>query len=720
MWFRSRFDVLSARSSRMPARQARRDDSRRRPTGPRLGVEALDDRCLPSTFTVLNLLDSGAGSLRAAVAAANASPGADTIDFATTGTIGLTSGQLDITDGVTINGPGAAALTVSGNHTSRVFGIAGNPTVTIANLTVANGWTGYFWNGDWWNGGTPPSGGGIYVAGGNLTLDHVAVSGNLAFAGGGGLFVAGGNLTLDHSTLSSNEAVSNGFAVGGGLCVKGGVVDVKQSTISGNFAMGYDGNPADGYNGVLAGDGVAAEGGGLYVYGGTVFIDNSTFSGNWAQAGNGGAGDPYYYYPGGSGGSAAGGGIRIAAGMVYLNQSTISGNSVTGGYGESGSGVGVGGGLNISPAAPPLANLDTFTESNTVNNTADIDPNISGPYSLNGSSNPALAISDVSTSEGNTGTTAFVFTVRLTATSNQAVTVNYATADGSATAGSDYQTAAGTLTIPAGQTTGTITVLVNGDRLVEPNETFVVNLSSSTNAIIVDGTGVGTIVDDEPRISISDTTVTEGNTGGTNATFTVTLSAAYDVPVTVNYATADGTATAGSDYQAAAGALTFAPGETSKTVTVQVLGDRLGEWNETFFVNLSSPTNGVVTDGQGVGTIVDNEPWIYISDVTKSEGKKGQTTSFTFTVTLSAAYDQPVTMSFKTTDGTAKTSDNDYVAKTGTITFAPGQTSKTITIVVNGDSKREADEVFYLDLFGNSSNSLFSKSRGIGTILNDD
>ena len=118
--------------------------------------------------------------------------------------------------------------------------------------------------------------------------------------------------------------------------------------------------------------------------------------------------------------------------------------------------------------------------------------------------------------------------------------------------------------------------------------------------------------------------------------------------------------------------------------------------------------------------IVDDEPHISISDVSKTEGKKGQTTSFTFTVTLSTAYDQPVTMSFKTTDGTAKTSDSDYVARTGTLTFAPGETTKTITIEVKGDSKKEADETFYLDLFGNSSNSLFTKSRGVGAILNDD
>src|SRR5262249_55228845 len=158
----------------------------------------------------------------------------------------------------------------------------------------------------------------------------------------------------------------------------------------------------------------------------------------------------------------------------------------------------------------------------------------------------------------------------------------------------------------------------------------------------------------------------------------------------------------------------------SKTVTVLVNGDRLAEPNEAFFVNLSSPTNAVINDGQGVGTIVDDEPRISISDVTKKEGNGKQTTLFLFTVTLSAASDQPVTMSFRTVDGTATTSDGDYVAQTGTLTFAPGETTKTITIEVKGDSKKEADETFYLDLFDNSSNSLFTKKRGLGTILNDD
>lgn len=224
-----------------------------------------------------------------------------------------------------------------------------------------------------------------------------------------------------------------------------------------------------------------------------------------------------------------------------------------------------------------------------------------------------------------------------------------------------------------------------------------------------------------PLIKITDApAVTEGNAGSRAATFTVTLSMASDQIVTVGFTTAAGSAVAGSDYVAASGTLTFAPGQLSKTITVRVIGDRLPEPNETFFVNLSGPTNGTIADGQGIGAITDDEPRISISDVSMKEGKKNQTTLFTFTVTLSAAYDQAVTLSFRTVDGTAKAGDQDYVGKTGTLTFAPGETTKTITIEVKGDNKKEADETFYLDLFGNGSSSLLDKWRGIGTILNDD
>lgn len=223
-----------------------------------------------------------------------------------------------------------------------------------------------------------------------------------------------------------------------------------------------------------------------------------------------------------------------------------------------------------------------------------------------------------------------------------------------------------------------------------------------------------------PSVSVGDVTVIEGHSGTRVSSFTVTLSSAYDRTVTVPYASADGTATAGGDYQARSGTLSFAPGQTSMTIAILINGDRLGEQDETFVVNLGSPVNATIADGQGVATILDDEPRISISDVTRAEGKNRKTTLFTFTVTLSAAYDHAVTMSFRTSNGSAITSGGDYVARTGTLTFAPGETSKTITITVQGDNKREADETFYLDLFGNGGHSLLAKSRGLGTILNDD
>ena len=222
-----------------------------------------------------------------------------------------------------------------------------------------------------------------------------------------------------------------------------------------------------------------------------------------------------------------------------------------------------------------------------------------------------------------------------------------------------------------------------------------------------------------PTIRIADVTVTEGNSGSVNAAFTLTLSHASAVDVTVHYVTANITAAAGSDYTAASGDVTIPAGHTSRTFTIAVTGDRLAEPTETFAVNLSAPTNATIADGQGLATIIDDEPRISIGDVTKSEGKKGQMTLFTFTITLSAAYDQAVTMSFATANGTATASDNDYIARTGTLTFAPGETTKTITIEVKGDSKREADETFFVDLTG-AVNALFTKKRGVGTIGNDD
>jgi probable HAF family extracellular repeat protein len=220
---------------------------------------------------------------------------------------------------------------------------------------------------------------------------------------------------------------------------------------------------------------------------------------------------------------------------------------------------------------------------------------------------PSINIGDASVTEGNSGTRTAAFTVTLSSASSQPVTVAFGTANGTATAGDDYQAAAGTVTFAPGETTKTVSVAVNGDRVGEPNEAFLVNLSSATNAQIGDGQGTGTILDDEPRILISDVSRKEGNSGTTAFVFTVSLSAAYDAPVTVNFATADGTAKAGEDYVSQSGSITFAPGTTSKTITVLVNADKKKELNETFFVNLTGAVGGFILDGQGTGTILDDD-----------------------------------------------------------------------------------------------------------------
>ena len=151
---------------------------------------------------------------------------------------------------------------------------------------------------------------------------------------------------------------------------------------------------------------------------------------------------------------------------------------------------------------------------------------------------------------------------------------------------------------------------VYGDRLAEPNESFIVRLLGASGGKITNAVGAVTIIDEEPRISISDASALEGCGcfGTTPLTFSVQMAAAYDQPVTVNYATADDTATlANSDYTQASGSITFAPGETFKTITINVLGDVTVENNEDFFVNLTSPFAGALVTQRGVGWILDDD-----------------------------------------------------------------------------------------------------------------
>ncbi|MCP3937598.1 MAG: DUF11 domain-containing protein, partial [Actinomycetia bacterium] len=223
---------------------------------------------------------------------------------------------------------------------------------------------------------------------------------------------------------------------------------------------------------------------------------------------------------------------------------------------------------------------------------------------------PMLSVTDVTVTEGTDP--AAVFTVSLSLESGFDITTDYATADGTvpaAIAGLDYQATAGSLDFPIGVTSATVSVAIVDDALDEDDETFTLTLSNAQQAGLPAAPGVGTIVDDDslPQLAIDDVTVVEGDTGTTQMVFTVSLSPVSGRQVTIDYATADGSAEAGDDYASAAGTLTFAAGETAGTVLVDVLTDDYTEPEESFSVLLSVPGNAVVADGEGTGTIVDDD-----------------------------------------------------------------------------------------------------------------
>jgi hypothetical protein len=243
------------------------------------------------------------------------------------------------------------------------------------------------------------------------------------------------------------------------------------------------------------------------------------------------------------------------------------------------------------------------------------------PETLGGKSAAVLNIFDSSTPltlsvnrqrfvEGNAGTQNAPVVVKLSAATGRTVTVDFSTSGVSASSGSDFQPTSGTLTFAPGTTAQTANVTINGDILDEIDETFRLLFSSPTNATVFLN-NVVTIVDDDepPTISISDVSVTEGNSGFQNAVFNVTLSAPSGKFIQLRYATANGTASVGTDFAALAqfNFLNINPGETSKPVTVQVIGDTTAETDETFFVNLSDAFNATLADAQATGTILDDD-----------------------------------------------------------------------------------------------------------------
>jgi hypothetical protein len=208
-------------------------------------------------------------------------------------------------------------------------------------------------------------------------------------------------------------------------------------------------------------------------------------------------------------------------------------------------------------------------------------------------------------------------------------------------------------------------------------------------------------------LAIGNATVAEGNAGTHNAAVLVSLSEPHSNSVTVKYNTADWTASAGRDYVAVSGTLTFGKKEMSKSILVPVIGDRVPEQDKYFLVRLSNSKGANIATGEGIVTIVDSSPRIAIGGAYNNWGP-----TMTFTVSLSAAYDQDVTVNFATVDGTA-IAGVDYVAHAGTLTFAPGETTKTISVQVFNPWDA-SDKYFSVHLSGASANALVANEWGTG------
>ena len=355
----------------------------------------------------------------------------------------------------------------------------------------------------------------------------------------------------------------------------------------------------------------------------------------------------------------------------------------------------------------------------------------------------ALSIAAVSAVkfEGASGSTPFTFAVTRAGNLDQAVTASWHVAGGGFGASpSDFVGAVlptGTVSFAAGQTTQIITILVAGDTAIESDESFQVILSDpSANAVVLQASAGGTILNDDNlatlAITATDAHHAEGNSGSTPFTFTITRSGDLGRTEQANWKVAGGGFGASpSDFVGAvlpSGSVTFAPGETSKVITILVAGDKLIETDETFQVILTaaSPTAVVIQGGSATGTIVNDDDYSHLAitatDAHHAEGNIG-TTPFTFTVTRSGDLDRSDTATWQVLGGAPGAAASDFaggVLPTGTVSFAPGETTQVITVLVAGDFKIEGDETFAVKLSAASPSILVTQQIAVGTIVNDD
>ncbi|WP_198000602.1 Calx-beta domain-containing protein [Gimesia fumaroli] len=338
-----------------------------------------------------------------------------------------------------------------------------------------------------------------------------------------------------------------------------------------------------------------------------------------------------------------------------------------------------------------------------------------------------ISIDDITIDE-NAPSGMAVLTVSLSQPVATTVTVDYTTVDNTALDPDDYTAKTDTLAFAPGVETQTIMLPIIDDLdIVEGDESFFVDLSNilanGANITFDDSQGEVTIIDDETAtISIDDITIDENDPSGM-AVLTVSLSQPVATTVTVDYTTVDNTALDPDDYTAKTDTLAFAPGVETQTIMIPIIDDSLIEGNESFFVNLSNifanGANITFADNQGEVTILDDDQGSFsINDMTVNEDA--------MTATLTVTLDQPVEISvsvdYTTADNSALEPD-DYTSRSGTLTFDPGQQSKTITIPIVESNEVEGVETFFVNLSNIQSGTAglnFADSQGVITILDND
>jgi uncharacterized repeat protein (TIGR01451 family) len=337
---------------------------------------------------------------------------------------------------------------------------------------------------------------------------------------------------------------------------------------------------------------------------------------------------------------------------------------------------------------------------------------------------PSISIQPLSQNEGDAGTSTFTFNVSLSGPSVSPISVNFTTLPNEAAEGADFLDNTGTITFPAGTIAQTVGVTVNGDNLVEGNETFTVVLSNPNNATIAVPQAAGTIVDDDTAgtLQFAVNAATFNESAGTVA-ITVTRTGGGDgaasVQVSVN---AGGTATGGGvDYTFGGTTLNWADQDTDpKTFNITIGEDALFEGDESFVLQLSNATGASIgAPATEAVTITDNEaqPSFSIQPVSQVEGDAG-TSTFTFTVTLSGVSESPTSVDFTTTQNSA-TEGVDYLDSSGTLNFPGGSTVRNIEVTVNGDNAVEANETFDVEL-SDPAGATIATPEALGTIVDDD